>query len=583
MRYWLLGLAIGLTCALAQGSALAQSGGDAVVWQRYDVALGLQPDGSLNITETQTIRFRGTFRHGYRVVPLDRTTGISQVSVSEVRNGQEVPYTAGSERAGTFSTSREPDGLAIDWWFGPTQGTETRTFVLRYVAQGATRIYADTAQVFWKAIYAERGGPVEAGSVSLGFPSAVDQSAVMSATYLYEASGRPTETTAPRWVDARTLRADVSNLPSGVGVEIRAQMPRTVVPNAQAPPWQADADRADWIEQSVAPIGSFLALLLTLAIGVGGGVAVFLLWYSRGREPHVDPVPGTLPEPPSDLPAPLVGTLVDGVADLQDAVAILVDLAQRDVLSLKHEGGDVRVSLHTATDDPALRSYERVFLTALFGSGVSSGEIMLSSARPRFASAVPVLEERLYAAIADEGLFVANPETTRRRYTGLGWALVVGGVALAILGGLLLGWAVPIAWLPGVALALIGLVLVWVARAMPRRTPRGALEAARWQAFRRHLLEDEQDASEEASLPYAVAFGIDRDFLRRLEPVAAAPVAPVSKPWVSGQRHLRAGWLVPHRRRPAAGFVARRRCEWRWRQASRCRHQKAGAARWPRC
>ena len=65
--------------------------------------------------------------------------------------------------------------------------------MLRYVAQGATRIYADTAQVFWKAIYAERGGPVEAGSVSLGFPSApaVDQSAVTSATYLYAARVDP--------------------------------------------------------------------------------------------------------------------------------------------------------------------------------------------------------------------------------------------------------------------------------------------------------------------------------------------------------------------------------------------------------
>ena len=41
--------------------------------------------------------------------------------------------------------------------------------------------------------------------------------------------------------------------------------------------------------------------------------------------------------------------------------------------------------------------------------------------------------------------------------TFLGWALVIGGAALAILGGLLLGWAVPIALLPGVALALIGL------------------------------------------------------------------------------------------------------------------------------
>ena len=112
----------------------------------------------------------------------------------------------------------------------------------------------------------------------------------------------------------------------------------------------------------IAPIGTFLALLLTSPLESAAGWRCSCCGTAAAESRTSTPVPGTLPEPPSELPAPLVGTLVDGVADLQDAVAILVDLAQRSVLSLKHEGGDVRVSLHTATDDPALRSYERVFL-----------------------------------------------------------------------------------------------------------------------------------------------------------------------------------------------------------------------------
>jgi hypothetical protein len=490
-----------------------------VEWERYDVALELHRDGSLSVEERQTIRFQGTFREGYRAVPLDRTTGLIQVGVAEVRGGQEVAYSQGSERAGTFATGREPDGLGVSWWFEPTSAGETRTFVVRYTAQGATRVYADTAQVWWKAIYAARDGPVDTSTVTLRLPAAVPADELISTAYVY--NGRPRELGSGRLVDPSTLSFSIGELRSGEGAEVRAQIPRTLVPQATPPPWQADADRGDWIEQSLAPIATFLVLLLSIAILFGGGVAIFMLWYSRGREPEIGSVPQMLADPPSQLPAPLAGTLVDGVADLQDAVATLVDLAQRGVLSLKHEGGDVRVSLHAPSEADELRPYERVLLVALFGRGVAEGESMLSAARTRFAAAVPVLEERLYEAIAHEGLFVSNPEKTRRRYAALGWGMLVGGVALAVIAAMLLGWAVPIVWLPGVAAAIIGVALVLVARAMPRRTPRGALEAARWQAFRRHLVADEPDDVAEGYLPYAVAFGIDRDFLKRLEPVTA--------------------------------------------------------------
>ncbi|MBV9169819.1 MAG: hypothetical protein JOZ81_07025, partial [Chloroflexi bacterium] len=41
-------------------SANAQSSGRSVTWQRYDVGLALQPDGSMRVTETQTVTFQGT-------------------------------------------------------------------------------------------------------------------------------------------------------------------------------------------------------------------------------------------------------------------------------------------------------------------------------------------------------------------------------------------------------------------------------------------------------------------------------------------------------------------------------------------
>ena len=64
----------------------------------------------------------------------------------------------------------------------------------------------------------------------------------------------------------------------------------------------------------------------------------------------------------------------------------------------------------------------------------------------------------------------------------------------------------PAAWLPGAALVVLSAVLMWISRSVPRRTARGALEAARWRAFRAHLMQ-ESHTLDDMHLAYAVALG----------------------------------------------------------------------------
>jgi uncharacterized membrane protein YgcG len=496
--------------------------------------------------------------------------------VDEVVNGQTTPYRSSPIQAtNAFHTSSTDQGLRIDWWFPPTTNA-ARTFVLRYTIHGAIRIYDAGDQLQWKAIYADRPGQVAASSATVHLPADVAPADLKTSFSLYTAdqASRPgalPSAGAGQQADPRTVRFTLGALPAGTGAEVRTQFPHGLVP-ATPPPWQADADRADWVQQTLAPIGNFLALLLALAIAAGGGGLVFMTWYTRGRDPAPGAVPARLDRPPSDLPAPLAGTLVDGRADVQDAVATLVDLAQRGVLSLRDEDTaglvgsrhDMRVTWNRAAPDPSkLRRYERQLLVAMFGHDAEPGaEVLLSEARLGLAAAIPVLRLSLHEAMADEGLFVRNPETVRGWYRRLGFALIGVGVVLAIVGGATLGWAIGLVWLPGLALALVGFALVAVARAMPRRTPVGALEAARWRAFRAHLAHPDLPGSaiKPEDLPYAVAFGIDRGFLQRLESVGQPPptwysgwgmpggviVVPGGYPMGGGYRHHRGGgWTGP--------------------------------------
>src|SRR6516164_7251715 len=128
MRIWSLVILLLTTLALAvtAESVTAQSVGRSVTWQRFDSDLTLQTDGSLAVAEAQTIAFQGTYQQGFRVIPLDRTTGITDISVTQVdAAGRATPL--------NYSLSTDTSGLRITWNFPPITDA-TGTFVLRYTA-----------------------------------------------------------------------------------------------------------------------------------------------------------------------------------------------------------------------------------------------------------------------------------------------------------------------------------------------------------------------------------------------------------------------------------------------------------------
>jgi hypothetical protein len=537
--------------------ALAQGAARSVAWQRYDVDLAIQSDGSVNVVETQAIQFTGTYQQGYRLVPLDRTTGAHDVSVAEVINGHFVPFARGSGQANTFSSSSGTDGLQIDWWFTPTTNT-VRTFEVRYTVTGAVRIYDTGDQLQWRAIYADRDSAIASSSITVHLPSDVDAGALKSAWYEFPASGVIGALPAVadgKQIDPRTVQFALGQLPARQGAEVRVQFPHGAI-SGPPPPWQAQADRADWLVQTVAPIGDFVSLLLTIGVLAGGGVFLFFLWFSNGRDPAVGSVPRRLEEPPSSLPAPVAGTLVDERASEKDAVAALVDLADRGIVRLVDErnpqlvgsSSDVRITVEAPLDDTRLRSYERVLLAALFGhSAKAPAEVLLSNVKQQFQSSIPIIEARLSESVAKEGLFAQNPQTTRRRWQAIGVVVMVGGLALSLVAGILLGAAMHIAWLPGIALISIGGALLWIAGAMPRKTQMGALEAAKWRAFGRYLgevsrAEKPGTALPPHFLPYAVALGVDQSFVRHLESVGTPPPTWFSSRGPGGVVFVPGGW-----------------------------------------
>ncbi len=492
-------------------------------WNRFDVDLNLQQDGRLLVTETQEIEYlSGTWRTGGRTIPLDRVEDITDVRVSEVLPG-------GETRELDVDTSVQGNELQIAWQYAPTSGGESRTFQIEYTAIGVVRDYGQeeqpNQQIRWQALPQERRFPIESSTVNLRFPTPIPFENLAFESYP-ESLGGTAEAVEGG------VRFQVESVPAFEGFEIRAKFPANTV-QAPAPEWQQEADRADRLNEAVQPRNNLLLLGLGLLVPTAGLMGLLVLWLTRGKDPGVGRDAESINVPPSDLPAPLAGVLLDERADVQDVVSTIISLSERGVLRITEvrndellgSNRDFRLELIQPYNPEQLRTYERTLVDNLCSQGDS---VMLSEARGRFMAAVPVFRDQLYEEVTRAGLFKGNPEKVRNRYRSLGVGLIVVAAVLGCLGlSAFSAFADPFfVILPTIGLVVVGFGLMQLSKAMPVRTLNGAVEASRWRSFRNYLahIERTPDISQdkgafERYLSYATAFGLGRSWLDKFSSV----------------------------------------------------------------
>jgi uncharacterized protein (TIGR04222 family) len=326
------------------------------------------------------------------------------------------------------------------------------------------------------------------------------------------------------------------------GFEVGAEIPRGLL-SALKPSWQDSVDQTEGqappLQQPEQPgitytnpaqawidLGILLFSVLLIAVGVLWRV---VSWYRTGRDKPVVLPADYLAEPPSDLPPGLAGALIDEHADLRDVMSTLVDQARKGALTMAEvQNGAIRDFEYTRIQkkDTMRYPYERMVMSAVFGGRSTA---YLSQARGRLEKKLPAIYESMYKSLVHMGYFPESPEQVRNR-SGAGCGLLVTLGMVAVLAGLLFGQYLSymLVFL-GMAIVVVALVRVFTKSAMPRKTDKGAEEAERWRAFKRYLQQIQtytnvQEAADrfQKYLPYAVAMGVDREFINQFNSVPTA-------------------------------------------------------------
>ena len=517
-------LALTLVSTRAPGVALAQD--KQLTWERLDVDLTVQPNGDLRVIETNVISFTaGRFSFGYRDINQSRLTDISDISAVD-QSGTPMRLETSVSETGDYR---------IKYYLNTPAERERRTVKLAYTVSGATRYYPEGDQIYWAAVFAQRNGfPVMHSTVTLHLPGNSDATKTEAYGPAHEIDGAGERTVIYR---------ATAPINSGVEFEVRAQFPHGAI-TGNAPAWQQAFDTQRKYDEEVKPKNDILVMLAALLALVGGPALALVLWVTRGKDPNVGLVADWISEPPPIAPG-LAGTLMDESADMQDVVATLFDLAKRGAITLEESGGNDYVIRRGTAAAVALAGHEQKLLGAL---QLGDGESTLSGLKNKFYTSLDQIKSALYAELVAQKLYANNPPKVRSTYQSFAFMVLV----LALVGGC--GGAVMLSAVTNYAVCLpIGglasaLAFFVIARHMPVRTRPGAEMRAKVEAFKKYLANiekytDLQEAKDQFGkyLPWAIAFGLERSWVRKFAAVDA-PVPDWYYPYGHGYNRYGSGY-----------------------------------------
>ncbi len=530
-----LALLVAALLVVATITPVSAQSGKSFHWTHYDYAVDILDNGDMLFEVTMGFSFdSGSFSQGYYSFDLDRVDDVRDVQVFE---GAQAYTQVGSERVGGYKVTMG-DVVEVLWWFPPTENAE-RTFTLTYRVVGGLRVYEGGDQFYWNFYAGDRSGRIDSGIITVRLPQDVALESIQAAV-------DPADVPLVQ-IDGRTLQAQVSDLPGYRAVVLRVQFPTGLV-DAKPSDWQVREDRQREYDENIKPMVELLVLGVSILLLVGGIGGVVALWYTRGRDKPVGLVAEYLSEPPSDLQPGLAGALVDEKVDVQDILATIVDLGRRGVLTMEETQEPGLFGIGAKKDfiyrripgSQPLTKYETRLLTELFGK---SSEVRLSLLKNKFYSSIPKIAREMYEDLTDRKFFTANPDQTRSRWLGVGIiGLVLSGFGFVCLSAALARYADTFFCVP-LATGLPFLLLTIMSGAMPSKTEDGATQAAGWEAFKRYLqdidrFENLQERADifDKYLPYAIALGVEKEYLKKFSKVEAPaptwyrPYQPVFMP-----------------------------------------------------
>jgi len=481
--------------------------------ERFDAVVRVNRDASLDVTETITARFVGSYNGLYRTVPI------------KYRNAQGLNWTLGvslqsaRDDAGRdlrTETSRAGAALKYKVWI-PGAVNATRTLVLRYRATNGLRFFDEHDELYWNVTGDQWEVPIRAATAEITLPAGATGLRAIAFNGIYGSTARDARVT----IDGQVVRIAMPHaLDYHEGLTAVVGWDKGLVTAPTAADRAVAAATSNW--PLVIPIPIFLF--------------AFWRWRRRGRDPRRRPI-AVQYEPPAGVSPAEAGTLLDNRADMRDITATLVDLAVRGYLRIEERqnpkllglfGGGTSYTLHRLKPAEGLAPHEQAVFDGIFSR--HGDHVPLDDLKDEFYTRLGPIRDAIFNQLTGSGFYQNRPDKVKQIWMGCGIGLAV----LIGIGGAFLAAAfllTPVSFV--IAAVVSGIILVIFAQIMPARTEAGTRALEQVLGFEEFLRRVEADNLKrvildhpelfDKYLPYAMAFGVEQQFARAFEGIYTEP------------------------------------------------------------
>lgn len=481
-------LFVGLALFLAPVSVHAEE-----YIQQFQVQAILDANRRLEVIERITYDFEQSPHHGiFRNIPLTyvRDGGIYRLPITVLgatMDGNGVP----------FKQTRENGELRLQLGDPEVSITGSHLYEIRYVTDRAITDWPDHQELYWNV----NGNGWEVLTKKLSFT--LEAPANIQAAKCFTGVEGSTEQSCTVTTTARTTTmATTKALSSAQGFTIVIAFPPGTM--ASLPWWRV---LWYWFWEHPAIVLPFIVF-----------VVMFLLWWTRGRDPIGRGTVIPHYEEPRQLPPALVSALVHQQTSPRDAIATILDLARKGYLTLippreTEVKGAWRLT-RTQQSIAELLPFEQAFLKGL----ASPGELIALSQEPGTYSALfYAFHKNLLKELVDRKWFVKNPGSVRGTWFILAFLVLFASFFAA--GPLGLSF-----FFGGILSAVIIVFFGWF---MPKTTKEGAvlseeveglklfLQVTEEQRLKFHDAPQKRPEQFNRLLPVAVALGVERNWAKQ--------------------------------------------------------------------
>jgi uncharacterized membrane protein len=483
--------------------------------EKFSAEIFVQPDSTLDVTETIEVNFIGVWHGLYRTIPVE------YITPQGFNYSLFVKFEGATDAAGQpLKVESSRQGHYLKWKIYVDDATDVdRTIQLHYQVRNGLKFFEDHDELYWSVTGDEWDVPVGNASAQILLPPGVTGVRTNEFTGSYGSRAQNADVKASEnTVDVSMLRP----LSFHEGLTVVVGWDKGFV---------KEPGSGDLIDQ-------FLASNWPIFLPIPVFLFMFWLWYSRGRDPRVGPI-AVQYAPPEGMSPAEAGTLVDEDAAMRDITATIVDLAVRGYIVIEEKDKSGMMGLvhnkeyvfhmkKTAKEWAGLKSHELVLLAGIFSNGLLT-DVTLSSLQNEFYKNLPSIKNSIFDALMERGYFQHRPDYVRSAFVG-------GGIAMGVLFffmGNALSQKMGMSPLPFFIAAILSAGIIagfgWF---MSARTADGAKALAGVLGFEDFLTHVEADRMDrinqtpetfEKFLPFAMALGVEKKWVGAFQNIYSQP------------------------------------------------------------